>query len=66
MGCSMERKGEDYDANRRLQKEIEKYIEVDPGINLICLGDINGRMKILEPGIETDCNGKWLKNGWRN
>ena len=61
MGCSKERKGEDYDANRRLQKEIEKYIEVDPEINLICLGDINGRLKTLEPGIETDYNGKMVE-----
>ena len=37
MGCSKERKGEDYDAKRRLQKEIEKYIEVDPEVHLICL-----------------------------
>ena len=60
-GCSKERKGEDYDANRRLQKEIEKYLEVDPEVYLICLGDINRRLKTLEPNIETDCNEKMVE-----
>ena len=58
MDCSKEKKGNDYDGNREIQKEIEKYIEVDPGVNLICLGDINGKLKTLEPNIEKDCNEK--------
>ena len=34
---------------------------VDPEVNLVCLGDINGRLKILEPKIETDTNGKMVE-----
>jgi len=54
MDCSKEKKGHDSEANRTTQKEIEKYMEVDPEVNLVCLEDINGRMKILELKIETD------------
>ena len=36
--------------------------EVDPETSLICLGDLNGRLKTLEPSIETDCNGRMIEN----
>ena len=36
-------------------------MEVEPEVYLICLGDINGRLKTLEPYIETDCNGKMVE-----
>ena len=61
MGCSKKKKGEEYEANRELQIKIQKYIEVEPEVLLICLGDINGRLKALEPHIETDSNGKMVE-----
>ena len=61
MECSKEGKGKDYDANRKLQKEIEKYMEVEPEVYPICLGDLNGRLKILEPHIEKYRNGKMVE-----
>ena len=36
-------------------------MEVVPDVNLICLGDINGRLQIREPNIETDCNGRMIE-----
>ena len=36
-------------------------MEVEPEVHLICLGDINGRLKRLEPHIETDSNGKMIE-----
>ena len=56
------KKGVDFQRNRRIQKEIEKLIEVDPGTKLICLGDFNGRISRIEPNIVTDANGKMLEN----
>ena len=37
------RSGRDYERNRKIQKSIEKLMEVEPDVALICLGDINGR-----------------------
>ena len=53
--------GKNYVRNRKIQKQIEELLEVDPETTLICLGDLNGRMKTLEPEIETDENGKMIK-----
>ena len=39
--------GKDFERNRRIQKQVEKLIEVEPEVSLICLGDLNGRMKKL-------------------
>jgi len=61
MDCTKDKKGPEYEANRTIQKEIEKFIEVDPEVNLVYFGDINGRIKILEPRIETDSNGKIIE-----
>jgi len=58
MGCSKNKSGKEYEENRRIQKIIEKLFEVEPEVALICLGDINGRLKRLEPNIETDNNGR--------
>merc|ERR1711942_421356 len=62
--CSKAKKGEDFEKNRTLQKEVEKLMEVDPNINLIVLGDFNGRLTSLEPDIKSDSNGlmieKWI------
>ena len=54
--------GSDFTRNRRLQKEIEKLIEVEPGTKVICLGNINGRLTKIEPNIKTDINGKMLED----
>jgi len=43
-GCSKEKKGTEYEANRNIQRKIEKFMEVDPEVALICLGDMNGRL----------------------
>jgi len=53
--------GRDYERNRKIQKTIEKLMEVEPDVALICLSDINGRLRRLEPGIATDTNGKMLE-----
>jgi len=37
-------------------------MEVEPGKYVLCLGDLNGRMKVLEPHIETDINGKMIED----
>merc|ERR1711874_512212 len=50
--------GKDYNRNRKLQKEVEKLLEVDTDTTLICLGDFNSRLTKLEPSIITDANGK--------
>ena len=53
--------GKDYERNRRIQKDIEKLIEVEPEVDLVCLGDFNGRLSRLEPNISTDINGKMIE-----
>ena len=58
--------GKDFTRNRKLQKEIEKLIEVEPGTKVICLGDINGRLTKIEPNIKTDINGKMLEDWSHN
>ena len=60
MGCSKNKTGKEYDENRKKQRLIEKYFEVDPDVALICLGDMNGRLKTIEPLIETDSNGQMI------
>ena len=53
--------GRDYDRNRKLQRDIEKLMEVEVDTSLIVLGDFNGRLTRLEPTIITDANGKMLE-----
>ena len=53
--------GKDYERNRKIQKDIEQLIEVEPGVDLVCLGDFNGRLSRLEPNISTDINGKMIE-----
>ena len=61
MGCSKEKKGEECEVNREIQRKFENLFEVYPEVLLICLGDLNGRLKSLEPQIETDSNGKMVE-----
>ena len=58
--------GRDYDRNRKIQKTIEKLMELEPDVALVCLGDINGRLTRLEPNIATDVNGKMLEEWTSN
>ena len=70
MDCCKEVKVTRYKENREIQREIEKFMEVEPGVKLVCMGDFNGRMKILEPRIESDQNGKMIEEqinqGWHH
>ena len=62
MDSTKKKSGRDYNKNRQIQCQAEKLFEVDPDVSLICLGDLNGRLKKLEPNIETDENGKMIEN----
>ena len=48
-----------------MQQEIEKNMQVEDGVNLLILGDMNARMSILEANIETDANGIMIEE-WIN
>merc|ERR1711874_930176 len=48
--------------NRKIQKLMEKLMDVEPDVALICLGDINGTLTKLEPHIDTDFNGKMIED----
>ena len=61
MDSDKKKSGKNYTRNKKIQKQVEKLIEVEPDISLICLGDFNGRIKTLEPNIETDENGNMLE-----
>ena len=37
-------------------------MDVEPGVSLIYLGDINGRMTKLEPHIDTNFNGQMIED----
>ena len=49
MGCIKKKIGKEYEENRKIQKIIEKSFEVEPDVALICLGNMNGRWRALEP-----------------
>ena len=53
--------GRRYEENRKMQQEIERHMQVEDGVNLLVLGDMNARMSILEPNIETDANGAMIE-----
>ena len=53
--------GRRYNENRMIQEEVERYMQVEEGVKLIVLGDLNARLRILEPGIETDINGRMIE-----
>merc|ERR1711874_652712 len=55
-----------YTKNRTIQKEVEDLMEVDADTELVCLGDMNGRLSRLEPDIKSDENGKMVENWVRN
>merc|ERR1711874_895030 len=48
--------------NREIQKEVESLMEVEADTELVCLGDMNGRLKRLEPKIKSDENGKMIES----
>ena len=41
-------------------------MEVEPGISLLCLGDINGRLTKLEPHVTADYNGEMIEEWTTN
>merc|ERR1711874_878430 len=55
-----------YTKNRTIQKEVEDLMEVDADTELVCLGDMNGRLSRLEPDIKSDVNGKMVENWVRS
>ena len=62
MDSDKNKSGKDYNRNRQIQSQAEKLFEVDPDVSLICLGDLNGRLKKLETNIETDVNAKMIED----
>ena len=61
MDSDKKKSGKNYTRNKKIQMQVEKLLEVEPNTSLICLGDFNGRIKTLEPNIETDENGSMLE-----
>ena len=61
MDSDKKKSGKNYIRNRKIQLQVEKLLEVEPDTSMICLGDFNGRIKTLEPNIETDENGSMLE-----
>ena len=61
--CTKELSGKDYKRNRLIQGKVEDLMGVDPGTALMVLGDINGRLKVLEPTIRSsDANGRMVES----
>ena len=61
MGSDKKNSGKNFIRNNKIQLQVEKLLEVEPDTSMICLGDFNGRIKTLEPNIETDENGSMLE-----
>ena len=61
--CTKQLTGVDYRRNRTIQTKVENLMKVDPNTALLVLGDMNGRLIELEPGIKTDANGRMI-NSW--
>ena len=61
MDSDKKKSGKNYNKNRKIQEEVEKLLEVEPEVSLICLGDFNGRLKTLEPNTETDANEEMIE-----
>merc|ERR1711895_372350 len=55
-----------YRKNRKIQEEVEKLMEVEDDTELVCLGDMNGRLRRLEPNIKNDENGKMIESWMTN
>ena len=53
--------GRRYEENRKIQQEVEKHMQVEEDVRLIILGDMNARLKLLEPNIETDPKGSMIE-----
>ena len=59
--CGKLMAGRRYEENRKMQREIERHMIIEDEVNLIILGDMNARLTILEPSIETDANGQMIE-----
>merc|ERR1711874_87687 len=55
-----------YKKNRKIQEEVERLMEVEADTELVCLGDMNGRLRRLEPNIKNDENGKMIESWMTN
>merc|ERR1712002_1452397 len=64
--CTKQLSGEDYKRNRSIQTKVESLMEVDPDTSLMVLGDMNGRLVELEPGIKSDANGEMIRSWVEN
>merc|ERR1711888_81268 len=65
--CTKELSGGDYRRNRAIQSKVENLMGVDPDTALMVLGDINGRLKLLEPHIRaSDANGRMVESWTEN
>ena len=60
--CGKLMAGRRYEENRKMQREIERHMVIEDGVNLIILGDMNARLTVLEPSIETDANGQMIED----
>ena len=64
--CTKQLSGDDYERNRTIQSKVESLMGVDPGTALLVLGDMNGRLVELEPGIKSDANGEMIRSWVEN
>ena len=53
--------GKDFERNRKIQRIVEKLMDMEPKTAMLCLENINGRLTKLEPHIMTDYNGDMIE-----
>merc|ERR1711891_84556 len=59
--CGKLTMGRRFNENRKIQ-EVEQLMQVKEGTKLVVLGDLNTRLRTLEPGIDTDVNGRMIES----
>ena len=59
--CGKLTMGRRFNENRKIQEEVEQLMQVKEGTKLIVLGDLNARLRTLEPGVDTDVNGRMIE-----
>ena len=60
--CGKLTMGRRFNENRKIQEEVEQFMQVKEGTRLVVLGDLNARLRALEPGIDTDVNGRMIES----
>ena len=53
--------GKDFERNRKIQRIVEKLMDMEPKTAMLCLENINGRLTKLELHIMTDYNGDMIE-----